>query len=119
MLLTLILVLCPQNPNVVHYELLVNAELKDLKGDNVRAVDKYKAAIERADHRACIQDQAIAEQRLAEHYFRCDNASEVGLEVLESSIDKFEKWGAYAKAWQLKEKYSAILQLGGLYSFSD
>lgn len=88
----------------MHYELLVHAELLDLKGDRVEALSKYNAAIEKASRGGWIKDEATAEQKLAEHYFR--NAEmEEGHWHLTKSVALYEQWGAHGKVYQLRKKF--------------
>ena len=100
--------LAVQNPNVVHYEMLVKAEIKDLRTKKDDAMSLYNAAIDHARRIECIHDHGYAEQRLGEFYIRSDEKEEARRHML-LAIDLFREWGANGKINQLKQAYGGLL----------
>ena len=97
-----------QNPNIVHYASLFEAEILDLQNDQVNAIRKYSASIHRARERNTIQDEALAEQRFGEFYLRQKNKPEARSHLLRS-VRLYEEWGALAKAVQIRIKHKESL----------
>ena len=93
-----------QNPNIVHYASLFQAETYDLQGDAVKAIEQYSSSINRAGERSAIQDEALAEQRFGEFYLRQKNKREAHNHLLRS-VRLYEEWGALAKSKQLRIKH--------------
>jgi len=56
------------NPNVKHYDVLLDAEYYALRNDTSMALDRYQAAIVAATEGGFIQDAALASERLAEFH---------------------------------------------------
>ena len=64
------------NPNVVHFDRLVQAELLSLKKNFPKSVEMFKDAITLTGRQGILHVQALANERLAEFYLRHDLKSD-------------------------------------------
>ena len=102
-----------QNPNVVHFELLITAEFHDIRSnqrrrDESKARHKYREAIRRARDRGWLRDQAIAHQRFGEFYQRRGQVDQAR-DHLQQAVSLFDRWGARTVANRLLLKVAGIL----------
>ncbi|KAG7343689.1 multi-sensor signal transduction multi-kinase [Nitzschia inconspicua] len=89
------------NPNFVHREVLLSAELDAFRGKIESAFQKYEVAIRMAGRSGIVQDQALTNERYAalcleqgnheEYYFR-----------MNAAICLYSEWGASAKVQKLR-----------------
>ena len=84
----------PQNPNVVHYAMLLDAEFADLKGKVIKAEKNFESAILRAEKRNQLNDAAKGEQRYGEFLLRHKKVKQASIH-LQRAADLFDSWGAY------------------------
>jgi predicted ATPase len=96
------------NPNVVHYEWLLEAEMAVLKGQPHLAKRHYEVAIMVSGQRGFKSDQALAHERLADFCVKTDQVEDATHHVGEA-ITLYEAWGASAKSKQLKMKFAKNL----------
>jgi hypothetical protein len=99
------------NPNVKHYESLLDAEWAPFKGKKFDAIQHFEAAILQAARGGFQHDAAFATERLAEFHFhsteiydREEAAFQVG-----QSIRYWGEWGAMAKVRHLEQKYADLI----------
>ena len=59
-----------QNPNVAHYDALLDAEMASLRGDTFSAARYFEAAVLYSGRRGLTQDRALAHERYGEHFLR-------------------------------------------------
>ena len=95
---------CPAN--FEHKWQLVEAEKCALFGYDTTALDHYDRAINGAQENEYIQEEALANERLAKFYFARDQ-QEPGSEHYKRAIALYKKWGAVAKVNDLEEKNPA------------
>jgi tetratricopeptide (TPR) repeat protein len=106
------------NPNVKHYETILEAEMAAYKDQHSIAKRKYEAAIQQhslakgkyeAAIRMCkssgsVNDQALTEERFAGFLAKRGQIGEAKIHVLEA-VRLYDSWGANSKSSQLKSKY--------------
>lgn len=97
---------------MIHYELLLRAEILDIKGDFNGAISYYNAAIAKASQIGWVKDHGTAKQRLAEHYLRRNNLEEGRWHIV-GSIRLFKEWGAHGKVCHMKNRYYKLLDQDG------
>jgi hypothetical protein len=96
------------NPNVKHYESLLDAEYMTLKGKNFAAIQAYQASIVAAARGGFQQDAALATERLGEFYWTVMGDPEAAVYQLGQSMKYWGEWGAVAKVRHLEEKYGEL-----------
>ena len=92
-----------QNPNVIHYSSLLEAEHAVAKGDPKRAQQHYQAAIEHAEQRNLLQDNAIARERYGDFLGSLGSLPEAHQQWFQA-YTLFQQWGALGKAAHLASK---------------
>jgi len=92
----------PQNPNVLQYQALIDAEWLALLGKKHEAEAKYEVAILMAGRRGLMQDHAVSHEMCSEFFFSNGNRTD-GLRHAEMAVELYEEWGAIAVADRLKE----------------
>ena len=100
------------NPNVQHYESLLNAEYLALKkGTNVAAsiIKEYEAAIVLSARGGYRHDAALANERLGEFHLHVMNNPDDAAYCVRQSLQYWKDWGATAKVEAMEETYSHIL----------
>ena len=93
------------NPNVKHYESLLEAELLAYKGKTFAAVKQYEVAVLLAARAGYQQDAGLASERLAEYHLTVMDDQEEATYRLRESIKYWRGWGAIAKVEALERKY--------------
>ena len=93
------------NPNVKHYEILLDAEYYALRNDHSMALDRYQAAIVGASNGGFIQDAALASERLAEFYIHIQGDVNEARNCILQSADYWQAWGALGKVRHLQAKF--------------
>jgi hypothetical protein len=99
------------NPNVRHYESLLDAKWAAFKGKKFDAIKHYEAAILLAARGGVQHDAALATERLAEFYFystEIHDQEEAAFQVCQS-IRYWGEWGAIAKVRHLEQKYTDLI----------
>ncbi|CAB9512812.1 Transcriptional regulator [Seminavis robusta] len=92
------------NPNLRHYEALLEAELAACQGKSHMACAHYKIAISLS--RGYIQDTALAHERYGEYMVNSDT-QEAEFRIGEA-IRCYREWGAHGKVIQLRERFSDL-----------
>lgn len=95
------------NPNFVHAEPLLDAELAALKKQRQTAKKCYEESIRRAARRGFINFQALACERYADYMHECGNNEEAKYRW-NQAILLFTEWGAVAKVKQVREKLDRL-----------
>jgi len=99
--------LCPEN--FKHKYDLVEAETAGLAGRLDEALRLYHAAIEGARRNEFILDEAIACERLAQHYISIGSRDEAGL-FIRRAYQCYRSWGAEAKVKDLEARYPELIR---------
>jgi hypothetical protein len=96
-----------QNPNVTHFDHLLDAEMLSLRGKSDEASKQYEAAILFCGRRGMLQDRALAHERYGEQ-FACrglDYEQDAQFHINEA-IKLYSDWGAHPKVQLMRQKYS-------------
>mmetsp|Transcript_6651 Transcript_6651/g.9568 ORF Transcript_6651/g.9568 Transcript_6651/m.9568 type:complete len:258 (-) Transcript_6651:166-939(-) len=93
------------NPNVVHYESLLNAEKSVLKGKYDLAEQYYRTSRDAALQRCARIDAAMATERHGEFLINQRGKTKEGIRVFQEAIDLYKETGAFAKVNQMECKY--------------
>ena len=91
------------NPNVLHYEKLFQAELSCLNGKSDAAELHYQQALSLASRYGFIQDAAIINERSGDFFLNIRKSPEDALYKFEKACKLYEEWGCPAKAQMLRE----------------
>lgn len=96
------------NPNVQHYESILEAELASLAEKPAIVVAKhYDYAILLSDQRGLLNDLALTHERFGDHCRRVgDNAG--ATKHYEDAMESYEKWGAMAKVGLVEDKLHSL-----------
>ena len=97
-----------QNPNIRHYESLIDAELADLAGDSRLAKKHYEVAIVVAGRRGFTNDEALAHERFGEHALHLGDLNDASYHF-ERAIALYQEWGAHARVLQLRSAHNSLL----------
>lgn len=92
------------NPNVKHYEAILEAEIAAFKDQHLVAKKRYEAGIELCESRGIVNDQALAHERFAVFYSKHGHIRKAKMHVREA-IRLYDSWGANFKSNQLNLKY--------------
>ena len=95
--------------NFEHKYLLVAAEIERLKGKKLEAISLYDSAILSAKENGYIQNEALANERAAEFYLS-QGLEKIAKTYMQDAYGCYCKWGAFAKALFLKERYPQLLE---------
>ncbi len=94
--------------NFAHLALLVRAELARVTGRDADAIRRYNDAIAAARAHEYLHDEALANELAAEFYL-ARGLEQVAAAYVTSAHVAYARWGAAAKAHQLREKYPTLL----------
>ncbi len=94
--------------NYKHKYDLVEAEIASCKGE-LKAIDLYESAIAGANSNKYVQEEALAYELAAKFYFE-RKMEKFATTYIRESYSLYKKWGANAKAKQLKNKYIGVVQ---------
>jgi hypothetical protein len=98
--------LVSQNPNVTHYDSLLDAELASLRGEEFDARKHYDAAILFAGRRGITQDRALGHELYGDHLARMGPEYQQDAEYqIGEALMLYEEWGAHAKAKLVRESH--------------
>lgn len=93
------------NPNVKHYDAILNAEWAAVNGKTRDAVKFYEKAIILSARSGFLQDAAIASERYSLFLSRDMQDDREAEFRMQESIKFYRSWGAHAKADMLEEKH--------------
>lgn len=93
------------NPNVTHYDSVLDAEYMAFKGQNFSAIKHYEAAILLSGRGGYQQDAAFASERLGEFQIEVMKDEEEGKYRIGEAIKYWRAWGSMAKVEHLEQKY--------------
>jgi hypothetical protein len=93
------------NPNVKHYDFLLDAEYHALHKKHSIALDRYHSAIVSATDGGFIQDAALASERLAEFHLKVSGDTREAHNRIRQSAGYWLAWGAGGKVRHLEAKY--------------
>lgn len=96
------------NPNVNHYDLLMDAEYAALKGRLDAADRYYRDAIVSATRRGHIHESAFATERYGEYLLNEGDDSEEAKHQIAKAARRYDEWGARRKATLLREKHQDL-----------
>lgn len=102
------------NPNVKHYQVLLQAELAVVDNKKSAAKNLYKSAVEIATSQGFVQDAALANERFGEFLLHCMNDKEGAALRIKRACSGYSEWGAHGKVESLEEKYSNLLPIPDL-----
>jgi predicted ATPase/signal transduction histidine kinase len=94
--------------NYQHRADLITAEIAQLQGDVLTAMDGYDRAIERAMQQGYLHEAAIACERAAVFYISIGK-DRIGQAYLTDAYYTYARWGAIAKTRHLEQQYAHIL----------
>ena len=97
------------NPNVIHFEKLLDAEAATLKGQYYSAESLYQSSTTLASRSGLVQDAALALERYANMLLLRESRADA-VEKLHESLELYREWGATAKVKQLRAKCSALIE---------
>ena len=95
------------NPNFLHFDQLIEAEVAAMKGSISTAKKHYENAIMLAARNGSISDQALASERYGDYMSTCDDENEA-LYRWQQARGLYDEWGAIAKVEQVESKLSTI-----------
>jgi tetratricopeptide (TPR) repeat protein len=96
------------NPNVRHYETLLEAESAALKGKKYAAMKHYEYAVKISARGGFVQDAAIASERFGEFMLDEMNDKEEAIYRFNEAIRYYREWGAVTRAGSLREQYAEL-----------
>ena len=94
--------------NYLHKWYLVEAERERMLGKEIKAMELYDQAVAGARNNAYLQDEAIANELAAKFYIEGEKRKIAGT-YLKEAHECYKRWGAYAKAGDLEEKYGELI----------
>ncbi len=96
---------CPEN--FLHQYLLIAAEIARISGKERNAIELYERAAKSAHDNGFVHDEAIANELTAKFYLS-RGPETIGTAYLKNAFHGYLKWGAFAKADALEEKYPEL-----------
>jgi len=94
------------NPNVMHFEALLDAEMAVISNDPFRARRNFEIAILMCESRNLTNYQALAHERFA-YFLEREDDSLLARSNMKKAIGLFDDWGANARANQLRGVYGS------------
>ncbi|MCP4137088.1 MAG: AAA family ATPase [bacterium] len=94
--------------NHLHHYYLVEAELARVTGNDARAIDMYRKAINSAHENEFTQDEALSAELAASYYKERDYIEEARA-YLNRSYACYRRWGAKAKLRHLEETWPDLV----------
>ena len=98
------------NPNVAHYEALLDAEKLACDGKHAGAVRRYELAILLSARGGHQSDAALASERLGQFYLSMGGDEEEARYRLHEAAKYWKSWGALGKVHALEEQYPFLVQ---------
>ncbi|NOY70668.1 MAG: AAA family ATPase [Deltaproteobacteria bacterium] len=106
---------CPEN--YFHKYCLMEAECSDVAGDESRAREFYKKAIESAAKYEYLNERAVANECFGRFWIDKKELLLAG-EYLSKARDQYHVWGADAKVSDMESRYAGLFEKSGLTEFS-
>jgi predicted ATPase/serine phosphatase RsbU (regulator of sigma subunit)/predicted Ser/Thr protein kinase len=100
---------CPEN--FLHHYLTIEAELANIAGNFLDAMNIYDSAIKDAQINEFIQDEALACELAGKFYLKYEK-EEIGKLYIQKAAQAYAVWGAVTKVRQLQEKYPSFFNIG-------
>ena len=97
-----------EDPNVLHYEKLFEAELCALKGNLDTAEILYQRALNLATRAGFLHDAAIANERCADFFLHERKCKEDALYKMEEACKLYDEWGCRIKVDMLRDEYASL-----------
>lgn len=94
--------------NYLHKWQLIEAERERVLGKDRKAMEYYDLAIKGAIKNEYIQDEALANELAAKFYLK-NEKKKIAAAYMKEAHFCYSRWGAYAKAKDLEEKYGDLL----------
>ena len=92
-----------QNPNVIHFDALLDAEFASLRGDSYTSSTRFEVAIQYSARSGLTQDRALAHERYGEHLLRLGTSNtEDAVFHLSEALKLYEEWGALGKVRRIQ-----------------
>ncbi|WP_293338119.1 ATP-binding sensor histidine kinase [Microcoleus sp. CAWBG58] len=98
---------CPEN--ILHKNLLLQAEKARIKGEISEAIDFYEQSIARSQAQDYGYEQALANELAAKFYLNWGK-EKVAAAYMQEAYYCYAKWGAQAKTNDLEQRYPQLLQ---------
>ena len=99
------------NPNCVHHEVLLEAEMAALANKRKAAYKLFESAVLLSGRRGMIHDQALASERFAEFCLEQNDQDEAKYRIGEA-MKLYKEWGARYKTGLLRSKFESLLGKG-------
>jgi hypothetical protein len=96
------------NPNVLHYDRLLDAERAALDGKSKAAQKHYQSAVVLAARGGFVHDAALANERYAEFLLHDMSDKQEAAFRVEEAIKFYSEWGASKKVDLLRVQYSDL-----------
>jgi len=96
------------DPNVKHYDLMLNAELAVLDKKYDKADEMYKQAISHAVRNDHLHHAALFHERFAEYRLQVHDDRDDGQYHMDQAIRYYTEWGAIGKAAKLKKDFEKM-----------
>ena len=96
------------NPNVRHYELILDAEWAALTGQNDVSEKKYQAAVISAARGGYLHDACLASERLGNFELNIIKDKEEATYRLKEAMKYAEAWGGHGVVDSIKQRYSQL-----------
>jgi predicted ATPase len=93
------------NPNVKHYEMLLNAESAALSGKLDAAEGWYQSSIVSATRQGHLHESAYASERYGNFLMNERNDPEEARHKIDDAIRRYGEWGAAKKVHLLRQQY--------------
>ncbi|CAB9511924.1 Transcriptional regulator [Seminavis robusta] len=98
------------NPNVVHYEAIMKAELSAIKKKSRgKVLAKYQNAVDLAKQVGCMHDAALFYECWGLYALECLEAHPEASACIRQSIQLFSSWGANGKVQKMQSQYFDLL----------
>lgn len=98
------------NPNTVHWQKLLEAEISALKKKKTQAIKKYEAAISLATEKGYMHDAAVAAELYGDFAQNVLEDNIVAEDRMKDALRLSQHWGAAGKVAMLRENYSNLLR---------
>jgi hypothetical protein len=98
------------NPNVIHYDRLLDAEKAALDGKSKAAQTLYQKAVALAARGGFVHDAALANERYGEFLLHDMSDKQEAVYRFEEAIKFYSEWGASKKVELIREQYSDLWQ---------
>jgi hypothetical protein len=97
-----------ENPNVLHYEKLLEAELRSLNGKLDAAELLYHQALNLATRSGFIQDAAVINERCANFLMHKRKSPDDALYKMREACKLYEEWGCRPKVEMIRKEHPSL-----------